>query len=414
MPLTEIERRIVDTLGLDPAALGRDALDSAIRHRMAQSGIPEEAAYQEFLRQTPEEFQALLETVVIPESFFFRDHETFAFLARIVRSRLHSPEPPPLLRILSVPCAGGEEPCSIAMVLIEAGWAAGTYRIDAYDISRILLRKAREGIYSPNAFRGPDLAYRARYFTAVGTSYQLHPLVHNGIRFEQGNILDDHFLLHEPPYDLVFCRNLMIYLNAPARQKVIAQLNRLVKPGGWLFVGHAEMLPALSAGFGSLLHPGAFVYQKKDPSHQIAPPPAPIVLPNCAQPSPRRIIPNQLEQIIPLAAEPAVPPPRAALERARQLADEGHLQEAAALCEQTMQTTGPSARLYGLLGIIMDAAGQPQRAEDCLNRAIYLDADYYDAILHLSLLKARRGDSTGAATLRQRAARIHKLQQVPA
>jgi len=94
------------------------------------------------------------------------------------------------------------------------------------------------------------------------------------------------------------------------------------------------------------------------------------------------------------------------LERAQQLADQGRLQEAAVFCERLLLVDAANPYAYCLLGTILHGMGNLGRAEECFNRAIYLDEQCYDAVLHLSLIKEHRGDPAGAEVLRRRAARI--------
>ncbi len=228
-------------------------------------------------------------------------------------------------------------------------------------------------------------------------------------------------------YDIIFCRNLLIYQHTAARAQIITTLDRLLKPEGLLFVGHAEMMPLLADLYAPVSHRGAFAYCKTNirskmkarwpnqstvdgtdgnGSEQVAPTKAlpaeaiTKILPTTT--SPARIQDN------PGAAEIHFPAPAAAtrLELVRALADQGRLDEAAASCRELLKTNPRLVEAHFLMGIIETATGQVNAAEECLNRALYLDANYYEALMHLSLLKARRGDEAGAERLRQRAERV--------
>ena len=124
---------------------------------MRELGLDDLAAYERRLSQSELELQELIEEVVVAESWFFRDERPFQWFRDYVRQRwLNDPSRPPL-RVLSLPCAGGEEPYSIAMTLLDLGLPARRFRIDAVDVSARRLAIARRGVYSANAFRGPDL-----------------------------------------------------------------------------------------------------------------------------------------------------------------------------------------------------------------------------------------------------------------
>src|SRR5947207_11593084 len=101
---------------------------------------------------------------------------------------------------------------------------------------------ARRGVYGVNAFRGRQLGGRARYFRAHPRGHELDPAIRGAVRFLQGNVLDPKLLADSPPYDVVFCRNLLIYLDASARARVVAALDRVLAADGVLIIGHADRL----------------------------------------------------------------------------------------------------------------------------------------------------------------------------
>ena len=133
--LAMIEAMLADRTGLDPGAVGSSLIPRAVRLRMIELGLRTTGEYASLVRGSDAELQALIEEVVIPESWFFRDELPFRFLQEHVRrtwvgERARSP-----LRILSVPCAGGEEPYSIVIALFQIGLSARQFRVDAVDIS---------------------------------------------------------------------------------------------------------------------------------------------------------------------------------------------------------------------------------------------------------------------------------------
>ena len=116
---------------------------------------------------TPEELTALVELVVVPESWFYRDQQAFHATAHYLKEQIQV-EPNRLFHVLSLPCAGGEEPYTMAMVLLDAGIPADRFMIDAFDISQVCVARAKTGVYGRNAFRSQDLAFRDRHFSDVG------------------------------------------------------------------------------------------------------------------------------------------------------------------------------------------------------------------------------------------------------
>ena len=213
------------------------------------------------------EQQALIEEVIVPESWFFRDERPFRWLADHVRAGwIAAPWRPPLLA-LSLPCAGGQEPYSIAITLRDAGLPARRFGIDAVDVGARMLEIARRGVYSANAFRGasdsPESRW-TRHFRRQPQGYEIDPAIRSTVRFVQANVLDPALLAGSPPYDVVFCRNLLIYLDAPARARVLATLDRLMADDGVLFIGHADRLEAsgMPSRFAAVGEPGCFAYRR--------------------------------------------------------------------------------------------------------------------------------------------------------
>lgn len=451
MTANTIEQWLSKVIGLDAHTLGPQAVANAVKRRMAACNLTKESDYLARLNTAPAntsastnapasaELLALIEMIVVPETWFFRDREPFVFLAQYVSATWLAAHPHERLQVLSVPCASGEEPYSIAMTLQSAGLPSARYRIDAVDINPVLLRKAEKGSYGPNSFRSGLLTHCERYFKTEGAARIVGPEVRAGIRFIHGNIMGPPEFAAEQTYDIVFCRNLLIYQHAAARGQIIATLDRLLKPGGLLFVGHAETMALLPDRYDPVRHSGAFAYCKinaclkttgtqqdrlaaditdRHGSEQAvsSKPVSSAVKKTLNQNTTNQIaIRDQsgVSAIHPPASFPdARLEPTSPLDRVRDLADQGRLDEAAAMCQDLLKENPQLAEAHSLLGVIRTAAGQVQAAEECLNRALYLDADCHEALVHLSLLKARRGDAAGAERLRRHAARVRDLTQV--
>jgi chemotaxis protein methyltransferase WspC len=408
--LRGIEGLLATRIGLDPIAVGSPLILRAARRRMKELGLDNLGEYERRLSQSELELQELIEEVVVPESWFFRDERPFQWLREYVRQRwLKDPLRPPL-RVLSMPCAGGEEPYSIAVTLLDLGLPARRFRIDAVDVSLGRLAIARRAVYSANAFRGPDLSYRACSFREHPQGYELEANVRATVRFIQASVLDPHLLEGTPPYDVLFCRNLLIYLGASARVHVLAAIDRLLAPDGVLFIGHADRLDRAGAEptFTAVGDPGCFAYQRGArvsvgvdqvrPQIEPAPPPmsSAIASSGVSADSARAVEPVPLPVVSPLSL----------LDRAAELANLGRFDEAIAACERHLQQKSPSASAYYLLGMICQAAGDRSRAEDCFKKAVYLDPRHDEALLALALLAERRGDHEAAAGFRRRAERI--------
>ena len=266
--MKRIERLLRAETGLDAALIGSAVLDRIVRRRLKLLGL---SGLPEFLRRlenSPAELKELIESVVVKETWFFRDREPFHAFARIAREWL-AQHPTGTLRALSLPCATGEEPYSMVMALLDAQVPPNRFEIDAADISTDALARAREAVYRKNSFRGADLSFRNRYFQSTHAGYTLHPQVRERVRFHHANLLGEAFTHRQSLYDIVFCRNLLIYFDRAAQAKALTQLAGLLTPHGWLFVGPAEMPLATANGFVGAKLPMAFACRSASPRSAI-------------------------------------------------------------------------------------------------------------------------------------------------
>ncbi|RRQ22712.1 CheR family methyltransferase [Thiohalobacter thiocyanaticus] len=418
MQLNRIEQLLKQTMGLNAASIGSSAIQRAVRERMRRTHIDDSERYRQRLETSPEEIHELIELVVIPETWFFRNWHPFQALKQHLERHWLPRHGERGLRLLSLPCSTGEEPYTLAMVLADLGLEPGRAEVHGVDISRRNIDSARLGIYRQNSFRGDHLEYRDAYFHHAEDRYHLRPDIRERVRFEQGNLLDPDFSRDRAPYDIIFCRNLLIYFDRPTQDQAVDILERLLTRDGLLFVGHAETGVLAGRGFRSLNLPQSFGFQRET---LMAGEPAPStartrpvrrtrrtpVRPR-RQPRPHWI--DQKEQAVPAPPQNAADPGVEQLEQATRLADDGHLVEAAELCEQILQAQGPQAQALYLLGLIRDAAGEPEEAEQLLRQAIYLDPAHCPAMLHLALVLERRGEALAAQRMQERLERCQQRE----
>ena len=260
---TQIEDLLKETMGLNSASVGAPAIESAIRLRMAILGITHMEQYWKSVRASEGELQELIENVVVPETWFFRDEEAFAALARLMTEQWLRSHSFGTLRMLSWPCCTGEEPYSMVMSLLDAGFAPERLHVDAVDISLRALRRARANFYGNNSFRSVGIGYRDRYFARSSQGYALPQWIRDTVSFHYGNLLTTHFDPGVATYDVIFCRNVLIYFDAPTQASVLRRLASLLAPGGLLFVGPAEAFLAASNGYKSLNEPMSFAFIKE-------------------------------------------------------------------------------------------------------------------------------------------------------
>jgi len=293
MSLSAISDLLERTIGLDVSILGMESLGRAVLERMTHSGAPDAGAYYRELLRSSDELQDLVEEVVVPETWFYRDLEPFVFLARHAAAKWLTARDREVIRILSVPCSTGEEPYSIAMTLMDAGLSPRQFEIDACDISRRAVLTAARSLYGKNSFRGEQPDFRDRHFEKTESGYRLSTAVSRSVRFFQGNMVAPDFLSGSGRYDAIFCRNLCIYLSSGARDRALAAVDRLLAPSGLLFVGHAEVISLWNERFETVQHPKSFAYRRRTKSRSETKPVG--VTPGSPMTSPDRV---------PAAAEP--------------------------------------------------------------------------------------------------------------
>jgi chemotaxis protein methyltransferase WspC len=411
MIYADFESLLQQAMGLDAASIGSSAVERAVDARAAACEIDDVRAYWELVSTSASELQELIEAVVVPETWFFRDSESLAMLGRVAYEDWLPNRPEGTLRLLSLPCSSGEEPYSMAMALLDAGFPISRCRIDAIDISAQALRNAQCAVYGKNSFRGADLKFRDRYFTATTRGFRLIDAARQQVSFQQGNLLADEFMPGVEFYDIIFCRNLLIYFDRATQDRAVQVLQRLLKPKGLLFVGPSEGSLLLRHDFVSTKAPLAFEYRRGRHAAPCAVVPAvaaPPVQPTRIAPPFAAHKPSLVSCAKPIEAHhpsrPAEPPAsiNTALEAALRLADQGRLDEAEKSYEEHLRQYGPSAQIFYLMGLIRAAAGDLSQASQFYRKALYLDQNHYETLLHLGLLLEKQGEAAAAQVLRDR------------
>lgn len=412
MPLTKFEIMLKRKMGLDIRSIGRPAFERALQERRSNCGLRDLNEYWLLLQMSEKEQLQLIEAVVVPETWFFRHHEAFAELVRLQPQRPINANHP--LRILSLPCSTGEEPYSIAMALLDAGIAPQHFHIDAIDISAQSLYIARQAVYGKHSFRGNVTTCRSRHFALNDQGYALSENVRQQVRFIEGNLFAADLLCGSPLYDIVFCRNLLIYFDRPTQHQAIAILTDRLAPEGLLFVGPAETSLMAQHPLTSLGAPMTFAFRRSTPkqtatakqsSTQTAPLSSQLPLALYATAPRFGALGASQPTTNPALGATLLPVQQENLEAVQLLADQGKLIEAESLCEQLIHRHGASAAAYYLMGVIYDAAGRKEPASNCYRKALYLEPNHTDAMAHLAALLQMQGDVAGAKRLQQRARR---------
>ncbi len=235
----------------------------------------------------------LASELTVTETYFFRNGDQLrAFMEVALPQRQQARGQ---VAVLSAGCASGEEPYTLAMLARSCGRDAGL-SLTAFDANPSMLARAERARYSTWAMREmpPDL--RTAWFRHDGEHYQLAQEIQRAVHFEQRNLaLDDPAFWQPGRFDIVFCRNVLMYFTPEQAQAAVARIAQALAPGGYLFLGHAETLRGLSNDFHLCHTHGTFYYQRKDGALQglreplawwsAAPPPPPPALP----PAPPRV-----------------------------------------------------------------------------------------------------------------------------
>ncbi|MGA3123929.1 MAG: CheR family methyltransferase [Polyangiaceae bacterium] len=403
------------------------------------------------------EVRSLAQDLTVGETYFFRHLEQFRALREVaLPARVQAQKSRRALRILSAGCASGDEAYSIAIVLREQLPDPGSWDIDLWgiDVNPAMIEKAVRGRYSAWSLRETPVETRHRYFCVDGRDFCLEDAVRTTVSFEERNLVEDAPSFWQPEaFDIVFCRNVIMYFTPEVRSAVIARLARSLCAGGFLFLGHAETLRGISQAFHLCHTHGTFYYRRRDalqepvvPSHAIGP----KLGPNQEHASPGlllgdgaswvEVIQNASERIARMAEEsrrlsgppdptPAAPTvdrtevdleptvellrqerfleamsllhalptasrldPEAQLLRAVLLTNAGQLAEAEQVCRQVLAADDLNAGAHYLMALCREHGGDRVAAAEHARIATYLDAGFAMPHLQLGLLARRAGD----------------------
>ena len=233
-----------------------EILESRLRPRLAQLRLRNYLDYYVLLQYDSgngrKEVARLAELVTNNESYFFR--ETYQFDALFEHAlpelkRVAGESRP--LRFLSAGCSSGEEPYTLNIFALENQFRMLGYEvmIDAFDVNQARVAMAEEGEYSRAATRGLTAEQIDKYFHADGESFRLKPIYRRRVSFRAGNLLRDESYGLAGWYDVIFCRNVLIYFSEEMIRRALERFHRALREGGLLFLGHSESVIGMSRGF---------------------------------------------------------------------------------------------------------------------------------------------------------------------
>ena len=240
-----------------------------VTERMAATGSATFASYFARLRSDVRgEIEQFINAFTVNETYFYReDHQLRCLTSDLLPERVKHKRPGESLRIWSVPCSTGEEPYSLAIWLLE-NWP----QVDAYDIEIVgsdidtrVVEAAREGLFGRRALMRltPDLI--ARYFTQEGEdSWRILDELRSSVRFTPVNLVEPGETRPHGRFDVIFCRNVLIYFDDASRRTAAENLYENLAPGGFICLGHTESMSRISPLFDVARYADAIVYRRPE------------------------------------------------------------------------------------------------------------------------------------------------------
>ncbi len=362
--LGTVRTLLCDAAGLDAQVMTDSWLGSIIDHRLRQRGM-DCAKWLASLKTDKAEQTALVERALVHETWFFRDVAPFDYLIELARDRWLRRTAANPVRILSAPCASGEEAWSIATTLLAAGVAPDAVAVEAIDLSGAMVRTTQAGIYGPRSLRNHHADMLKPYAdTLPDGGVRMGKLIRGCVNVSQVN------LLHLPSgksYDAIFCRNALMYMHEAARKRIVGLIRASLAPGAPLFVGHAEAAMLMGMGFRSAGPSRAFCVM----AGPAAPPQA------CREPAKPAVAARPVAAPIPPAPKLREPKhhadPADLLRQAKALADGGALAEAMTPLRRLLEEDPMSAEGHALAGLILATLKDKPGAIRHLRKALFLD-----------------------------------------
>lgn len=221
--------------------------------------------YFGYIKMEPEELDVLIELITVNETYFFREENLLEeFKNSILPEYINSANNN--VRIWSAACSTGEEPYTIGMLIEDSGlFKDHEVQIIATDINKRVLEKAKKGLYKKNSlsFRRTTKDVYDKFFIDHGEYYKVKDEITKMVEFKRINLLDNDLEEKIGKCDIIFCRNVLIYFDEHAIRKIINGFYRILNPGGYLLLGHAESITGIHSGFEVIHKPSVFYYKRK-------------------------------------------------------------------------------------------------------------------------------------------------------
>lgn len=240
-------------------------LQSRLQTRLLKVRATDFAAYHRYLAHSPErevEWSELASVLSNNETYFFRERNQLDVLATDVLEEAQRAGTP--LRIWSSACSTGEEPYTIGMLLHETHRIAASHLIlRATDLSPRALERAATGFYRELSFRATPPEMVQRYFRPFEAGFFIKDEIKRMVEFSRINLMDEHAVGAMGTFDAILCRNVLIYFEKPTQKRVVEAFAQALRPGGYLFLGHAESIMRVTDKYEPVVTPKAIYYRRK-------------------------------------------------------------------------------------------------------------------------------------------------------
>jgi chemotaxis protein methyltransferase WspC len=403
MTHTAVRRWLEEHTPIEPSLLDGAGIEMLIAERVTSLGGREQAYVTE-LGRSPEEVDRLLAAVAVPETWLFRYPRSYDLLLEFLQRRLASGATS--LRMLSIGCATGQEPYCMAMTALHAGWPADRVHVEGVDRNQEFLRAAAIAKYGAASIRTEIPPWAVGFLHRSGDTVAIDPAVRALVRFRRADVTDRAALSGAGPFDVIFCRNLLIYLNAAAREGLLGSICDEIAPGGLLFVGHAEHFIHGKGPFRAVNAPHAFAMEAvgAEAGVSVRPPAVDRMAAVVSAPPPRAVV-RATESPRPTVRIETEHPTEGTIEDARALADSGRAEEAEAMIRGIIARGGPSAPAMELQGMIRMSVNDVDGAKRLFEQAVYMEPARSASLLQLAIISERSGAARRAASYWDRAQR---------
>lgn len=209
--------------------------------------------------------QDVINLITVNETYFYREEHQFESLIKVILPLIHKSKPKSeVLRILCAPSSSGEEPYTIALNLLDENSILEQRDIElvGIDIDSKIINKAKKGIYTKRSVQFVPPTLLKKFFKVDGLDYHIDSMIKNAVNFKIANVMDKMQMRQLGKFDIIFSRNMLIYFDDESRREVGVTFYDLLKPDGYIFLGHADKMSKISSLFKTKRTGKTLVYQK--------------------------------------------------------------------------------------------------------------------------------------------------------